>query len=62
MNITEDNVVSVLETLNSVVNGTPEGQRNDSNARAIANTLSATAALLQSDERVQISSEEVCCY
>ena len=55
MNITEDNVVSVLETLNSVVNGTPEGQRNESNARVIASTLNATAALLQSDERV-------CCY
>ena len=50
-----------MESLNSVVNGTPEGQRNDSNARVIANTLSTTAAL-QSDEGVQIYTEEVCCY
>ena len=56
MNITEENVVMNLETLRSVVDGTPANQQNSTNAAIVANALRSTAFLVNGSD---LSTEEV---
>ena len=62
MDITEDNVVMFLGTLNSSVAGTPVDQQNSTNAAVIANALRSTAFLVNGSELTIEEVEEVWCY
>ena len=62
MDITEDDVVMFLETLNSSVAGTPVDQQNSTNAAVVANALRSTAFLVDGSELSTEEVEEVWFY
>ena len=48
----------MLDLLNSVVRGAPEGEQNTANAALVASVLDATALLLR-DRNLQLTVEEI---